>query len=377
MAYLIWKGGITLAPKRTSYRGCLLGLAVGDAMGYTVDSHTLAEIREDYGINGLQGYDPVNGYADVTSYTQIAAFTCNGLLLGLTRGQMTGEMAPFVKYIGLSIREWAASQRPWGRPEQTFCWLLQQPELCRRHCMDTRMLDTLGRKVLGNPDNPKNSCQDPCSITAAVGVGLFAHPDRMEKGEVGQLGAEAVALTHGGPAAFLSGALTAKLISRILFAPGAELKTNVTEALEAFREQFAAQYSQTDELCALVRQAIAWADSAALTPVEVMEKLRCETAPQVLAGAVYACLVSGGDFDSAMFAAVNHSGRSAAVAALAGAMLGAKYGEEILPEFYLDCLEPAELLRELADDLFDGCPMEMGNRLFDLDWDRKYLHGGK
>ena len=46
-----------MAVKRTSYRGCLLGLAVGDAMGYTVDSRSWQEIREDYGPNGLLGYD--------------------------------------------------------------------------------------------------------------------------------------------------------------------------------------------------------------------------------------------------------------------------------------------------------------------------------
>jgi len=83
-----------MALQQTSYRGCLLGMAVGDAMGYTIDSRSLAEIREDYGPNGLLGYDLVNGYADVTSNTQLAAFTCNGLLFGLTRGQMTGKMAP-------------------------------------------------------------------------------------------------------------------------------------------------------------------------------------------------------------------------------------------------------------------------------------------
>ena len=48
-----------------------------------------------------------------------------------------------------------------------------------------------------------------------------------------------------------------------------------------------------------------------------------------------------------------------------------------LPEFYLECLEPAETLRELADDLWSGCPMEQGKRLFDADWDHKYVHGGK
>ena len=78
-----------------------------------------------------------------------------------------------------------------------------------------------------------------------------------------------------------------------------------------------------------------------------------------------------------MSAAVNHSGRSAAVGAVTGAILGARLGEEALPDFYIECLEPAEVLRELADDLYTGCPMERGNKLFDLDWDYKYLHGGQ
>ena len=90
-------------------------------MGYTVDDSTWAEIQAGYGPNGLLGYDLVNGYAEVTSYTQLVAFTCNGLLLGLTRGQMTGKMLPLFRYVGLSSREWAASQKPWGRPSTTFC----------------------------------------------------------------------------------------------------------------------------------------------------------------------------------------------------------------------------------------------------------------
>ena len=72
--------------KQDIFRGCLLGLAVGDAMGYTVDTKTLEQIQEAYGPNGLLGYDLVNGYADVTSYTQLAAFAANGLLFGMTRG---------------------------------------------------------------------------------------------------------------------------------------------------------------------------------------------------------------------------------------------------------------------------------------------------
>ena len=366
-----------MTPKRSSYRGCLLGLAVGDAMGYTVDSRSWQEIREDYGPNGLMGYDLVNGYADVTSYTQLAAFTSNGLLLGMTRGQMLGKMAPFVKYIGLSSREWAASQRPWGRPDKTFCWLLQQPELCRRHCMDTRMLDTLNREKSGSLEDPINNFSTPGGLTGAVGVGLFFDQNRMAQEEIDLLGAEAVALTHGSPNAFLSGAVLAHLISRALGDRETPLKKLIAESVDAMRDQFGHQYSQAYDIGNLVRNAVTYSQSENLSPADVMERLRCENAAQVLAGAVYACLVSREDFDSAMIVAVNHSGRSAAVGAIVGAILGARLGEEALPEFYIECLEPAEVLRELADDLFHGCPMELGNKLFDLDWDRKYLHGGR
>ena len=50
-----------MGEKQNIFRGCLLGLAVGDAMGYTVDSKNLDEICADYGPNGLLGYDLVNG----------------------------------------------------------------------------------------------------------------------------------------------------------------------------------------------------------------------------------------------------------------------------------------------------------------------------
>ena len=42
--------------KSASYRGCLLGLAVGDAMGCPIDKKTWDEICADYGPNGLLGY---------------------------------------------------------------------------------------------------------------------------------------------------------------------------------------------------------------------------------------------------------------------------------------------------------------------------------
>ncbi len=366
-----------MALAQSSYRGCLLGMAVGDAMGYTVDSRSWQEIQEDYGPNGLLGYDLVNGYADVTSYTQLAAFACNGLLFGLTRGQLSGKMAPFIKYIALSSFEWAAMQRAWGRPTKTYCWLGRKEAICRRHCMDTRMVETLNRKNLGTLETPTNNDPGPYSLTAAIGVGLFYDEDRMDQQEIDRLGAEAVALTHGNPTAFLSGAVLTHIMSKLLRKPDASLKKVVMEAVEAMKEQFGHQYSQAFDIATLIRHAITYSETHGVRAVDIMERLGCDNAAQVLAGAIYACLVSGDDFDRAMIVSVNHSGRSAAAGAIAGAILGIRLGEEALPDFYIECLEPAEVLRELADDMYTGCPMERGNKLFDLDWDYKYINGGQ
>ena len=44
-----------MAQRQDKNRGVLLGLAVGDAMGHTVDRRSLEEICSDYGPNGLLG----------------------------------------------------------------------------------------------------------------------------------------------------------------------------------------------------------------------------------------------------------------------------------------------------------------------------------
>lgn len=361
--------------KQAVFRGAFLGLAVGDAMGNAVDRKTLAEIREDYGPNGLLGYDLVNGYAEVTSYTQLAAFCANGLLLGLTRGQMKGRMAPLVRYIGLALKEWSRSQQ-YCEPERNFCWLSTVPELKRRHCMDTRMLDALSRDSLGTMEEPMYRSQEPSSLTEVLPVALLSRVMDTSQEELDRLGGETVALTHGEPEAFLTGAVLTHGLCLLLKEPNMSLDALLRHTVDAIQLQFGREYGQTTKIWELVQLARTLAQSEDMAQADAMELLRCRTAPEVLAGVVYACETCRGDFDAAMITAVNHSGRSAAVGAITGAVLGIKMGEEALPEFYMECLEPAGLLQEIADDLAQGCPMDRSGSLFDDDWDRKYLHGG-
>lgn len=361
----------------SSYTGCLLGLAAGDAMGYAVDDRSLDQIRRDYGPAGLLGYDLVNGYADVSSHTQIAAFVCNGLLLGMTHGQMTGSMEPFVRYIALGERDWAKLQRYRREPgERIYCWVSKCEPLRARRCMDTMMLDTLNRGRFGTMEEQKNRFQSPGSITAAIPVGLFFDPRRSERHEIRRLGAEAVAITHGNPLAFVSGGALAHIISRLSWDGEKNLRTLVNETVDMLQEQFGREYHQAQEVCQLLQMALSLADSHQIAQAQAMEQLQCDTAARVLAGAVYAAVCHPGNFDEAMITAVNHSGASAAVGAVAGAILGALLGAQELPEFYMECLEPVQVLTELAADMFQGCPMDGLSGMFDIEWDSKYNDGG-
>lgn len=352
------------------HRGCLLGLAAGDALGYAVNDKSLDQIRQDYGESGLLGYDLQNyEWAEVTSYTQLTAFAACGLLSAMTRA----EESQYPQYLAGALREWAWCQKNRAAPGRGLCWVAQIPALRRRICMDTRMVELLNRRSLGTARKPVNDFDTPGAISAAVAVGLFYAPDRMGIPRIGTLGAQAVLMTHGNPEAFLAGALVAYAIAGILQEPEAVFAEQFTQAAEAIRGQFGEQYPQETALLeGKVKKAISMVKHLELDPREVMEQLRCETAAECVAGALYACLIHPGNFNEAVTVAVNHSGCSCATGALAGAVMGARLGEDEVKEFYLESLEPLEALRCLAEDLAKG---RQANRIFDDSWDQKYIQG--
>ena len=359
-----------MANLKSVYTGCLLGLAVGDALGATVDSKSYEDICRDYGPAGLLGYDLVNGFAQISSHTQVAAFACNGLLIGTARGQKD-----LLGCIRGALREWARTVHLPRDPEKRSCWLSKVSSLRQRRCLDARTLDSFTRNVLGTLEHPANQANGAGTLTAVVPVGLYFQPEHMAVDQIGLLAARVVAMTHGDPHAFLTGAVLAYAIAGIVQDEAMPLAQQFSHAVAAVEAQFSGEYPQTAKVAQAVRNAIALSAHPQVSRVEAMKKLVCMDAQDVLAGAVYAVLADGGDFDYAMVTAVNHSGRSAAVGALAGAILGAKLTDEGIPEFYLECLEPCAVLRELGADFFNSLPGRLQSRLFDDNWDRKYAHG--
>ena len=76
------------------FRGCLIGGAAGDALGYAVEFLREKQIFRKYGKHGITEYDLTNGVAQISDDTQMTLFTANGLLLGMTRGGIGGPLPP-------------------------------------------------------------------------------------------------------------------------------------------------------------------------------------------------------------------------------------------------------------------------------------------
>lgn len=83
---------IPVLPVQDRIRGCLIGGAAGDALGYPVEFFSEQTLRDRCGDGGIRQYllDPVSGTARISDDTQMTLFTANGLLVGDTRMALRG-----------------------------------------------------------------------------------------------------------------------------------------------------------------------------------------------------------------------------------------------------------------------------------------------
>jgi ADP-ribosylglycohydrolase len=78
-----------MSPSRFSldhFQGCLLGGAIGDALGAPIEFLTRQQIMDRYGPNGVMEYDEFrDGKGYITDDTQMTLFTAEGLLSAQAR----------------------------------------------------------------------------------------------------------------------------------------------------------------------------------------------------------------------------------------------------------------------------------------------------
>ncbi|GGT35938.1 ADP-ribosylglycohydrolase family protein [Streptomyces purpureus] len=328
---------------RSRVRGCLLGGAVGDALGAAVDRLTLEEIRAAHGPEGLADPAPAYGRRGaVTAATQLTLFTVDGLIRAQVRRD-TGAWHPPTDVHRAHLR-WAATQRDWGPDERRKDngWLAREEWLYARRDPARACLTGLGDEILGTLDAPKNpGARDSGAMVRSAPFGLLVG---WEPQLVCQLAVECAAQTHGHPAAYLAAGAFAVIVHGL--ARGETVDGSVQRALVQLAPRPGHQpvTEALQHALGAVRQGIPGPGRiAALCGGDPA------LAEHTLAVAVYCALV-GEDVRHGLRLSVNHDGPSATTGALTGALLGALHGETALPPAWLADLEGRPTVLELADD---------------------------
>ncbi len=318
---------------RSAFRGCLLGGAIGDALGAPVEFMKLAEIRRTFGRAGVTDFAPAYGrLGAITDDTQMTLFTAEGLVRAHNRWLGRGIVSVEAVVRG-AYERWLSTQRPShrdGEPDQSAGWLIGVRELQAARAPGNTCISALED---GAPVEDSKGCGGVMRIAP---VGLVAEAPFA-------LGCELAGLTHGHPTGRLAAGALAEIIRRLL--DGATL-------LEAAGRTLASVEQEPDhqETSAAIRAALALARRGTPTP----EQLETLGGGWVAEGALaigLCCALVARDFRHGVLLAVNHSGDSDSTGSIAGNLLGLLHGEEGLPLTWREQVELNKVVMIVADDL--------------------------
>jgi len=335
-------GGVTVGDPEREDRssGCLLGGAVGDALGAPVEFVSLSEIRRRFGPNGIEQYAPAYGRVGaITDDTQMTLFTAEGLIRAMLRFQDRGICNP-VAVIQHAYLRWLATQGE-SNPDPTFGtnhdgWLYQQRQLHSRRGPGSTCLSALRQTDCGIAGRATNDSKGCGGVMRVAPVGLIAN-------EPFKLGCDTAAITHGHPSGYLAAGFLAHTIAEVV--RGAGLLAAIGSAQKQLERQ-----AGHEECTAAVAAALDAAASSETTPESVERLGEGWVAEEALAISLF-CALKAEDFAHGVRLAVNHSGDSDSTGAITGNLLGAQWGKHAIPEEFLADLELREVIEQLATDL--------------------------
>lgn len=384
-----------------TFRGCMLGGAAGDALGYAVEFIRLKEILKRYGSKGITEYDlnPADHTAHISDDTQMTLFTAGGLLTGRAMGAVLG----YKEHIYRAYMDWYKAQYGEGleADETVFgsTWLFRVPVMNYQRHPGTTCMSALGSGEKGSIDSPINNSKGCGGVMRVAPVGLFFEPsdaassdserigkDLLPPEQIDLIGAESAALTHGHELGWLPAALLTRIISNITWSDGYSIPSKSSDAaalpaqekkeelcrlifasMEALQAEFA-KCENTGVLCGLIKKACDLA-SQDISDTDAINQLgEGWVADEALAVAVYCAVKYADDFEKCLIAAVNHNGDSDSTGAIAGNILGAFLGAEAIPSKFIDNLEIKNVIADIADDLYTVC-RPVGDDL----WTAKYV----
>ena len=382
---------------RDAIRGCLFGGAVGDALGYPVEFLNEREIFGEYGTEGITAYekDPLARKPVISDDTQMALFTANGLLAwetGLSAAQEKGGVTdPPRQYIARAYRDWLltqessirmvnAAQR--GTAKGGSSWLLDVPELYHRRAPGITCLSALGDDTFYDDyvKEKVNQSKGCGGIMRVAPIALDKHIGGIEA--VDMEAAQAAAITHGHSLGYMTSAVLVHIINRIVYPPEGTrmtLEEIVCEARDSTAKIFAGDpgLKKLTEVIDLALD-LAWKSKKnESTREEDLANIHHLgegwVAEETLGISLYCALRHRDDFSEAMIVSVNHRGDSDSTGAVTGNILGALLGYAAIDEKWKTELELADVILEMADDLYLAARAQGKEPFHTRAWKKKYV----
>jgi ADP-ribosyl-[dinitrogen reductase] hydrolase len=326
---------------------CLIGGALGDALGAPVEFMSLPEIRARFGAAGIIDLAPAYGRVGaITDDTQMTLFTAEGLLRADARWRERGicHVPSVVRHAYLrwlhtqaesspAIDEFSNGQQSW--PDG---WLVGLELLHDRRAPGNTCLSALRQARLGSIEEPLNDSKGCGAVMRIAPVGLFVNASRRF-----DLGCEIGALTHGHPSGYLAAGFLASLIGRLLDGDP------IDGALDAATAELIGR-PRHDECLHAIEAARRLAPAGEPTAEKLESLGEGWVAEEALAMSIYCALVAQ-DFRHGVTLAVNHGGDSDSTGAITGNILGVLSHPGDLPPEWLVDLELRDEIEQLAGDL--------------------------
>lgn len=343
------------AAQRAKFQGCLLGGAIGDALGAPVEFMRLSAIQDKFGPQGVTKFEPAyGGIGRITDDTQMTLFTAEGLLRGYVRGCYKG-ISSLVGTTANAYQRWLKTQ------DEDFAtvlrepdgWLVTHKELHHRRapgntCLSSlRLMDQMGRPA----QNDSKGCG---AVMRVAPVGLFraAGGRAADFDATFQLAAEIGAITHGHPTGYLTAGVFAVLIEAL--SRGFPLHLAIEFAKISLRKK-----ENFQETMLAIELAGRLAKSATSAENAIREIGEGWVSEESLAISIY-CALTTGTFERAVLTAVNHDGDSDSTGAMTGNLVGAALGIEQIPADWQTQVELRNAVTEIADDLLDFPAWQIG-----------------
>ncbi|MEU7057728.1 ADP-ribosylglycohydrolase family protein [Streptomyces sp. NPDC046197] len=349
---------------RARVRGCLLGGAVGDALGYPIEFSSLDRIRATYGPRGVTGLVPDGEgvVGRVSDDTQMTLFSAEGIRQAHERERLKGIGGGWSRLLRWSYERWLETQlrpgpeasepaRPSGGGyEGPRGGLITEPWLYARRAPGNACLSGLSQDHVPDPraefgpPGPVNPDSKGCgAVMRSAPFGLT----RTDPVQAFTIAAHCAQMTHGHPTGYYAAGALAAIISCLV--SGDSVEGSVLRTLRLL-----ARHPGHEETSTALHRALDLAADGSPAP-ERLERLGAGwVAEEALAIGVYSALTTH-RVEDALLLSVNHSGDSDSTGSVCGNILGARHGDHGLPHEWVERVEGRARIAALADDLAAEC----------------------